>query len=282
MPQCACNPCGRRRRWWQGAHAGVWLDGAWVCSQACVERLARGRLGEPPASGPASPAGRPAVRLGALLRHHGACRPEQIDEALAAQAQSHLRLGEQLLAMGAVQGPAVLRALAAQAGVSYLTAVDLDHVHDVPGGLSLDAVLALGVLPLGPPDGDRMRVAFPAPVPRPALTAFRAQTGWTPDPFLVSDDEWQVLVRHYRALRDAQGVRAGRALPPVADADEAARRIADAVMAAGDARLRDARWGHHVWVRVLSAAAPVDVLFAHAAALSEAKEERWLAATTSH
>jgi hypothetical protein len=180
-----------------------------------------------------------------------------------------------------VQGPAVLRALAAQAGVSYLASVDVERVHEAPGGLSLDAVLALGVLPLGPPDGGRMRVAFPAPVPRAALTAFRVQTGLTPEPFLVGDDEWLVLLRHYGAGRDAHGSGAPRSVPPVADADDAARRIAEAVMAAGEAQLRDTRWGPYVWMRVVGGAAPVDVLFAHAAVNGQPKEESWPAATTS-
>lgn len=280
MPQCASDTCARRRRWWHRAGTGVMLDGQWVCSAPCVERLARARLGDPPVA--AAPADRrPALRLGALLRHQRACPPAQIDEALAAQADSHLRLGEQLRAMGVVQGPAVLRALAAQAGVSYLASVDVERVHEAPGGLSMEAVLALGVLPLGPPDGDRIRVAFPAPVPRAALTAFRLQTGWTPEPFLVGDDEWLALLRHYGAGRD-QRSRTVHAVPPVADATDAARRIASAVLAAGTAQLRDTRWGPYVWVRVLGSGGPVDVLFAHAANRSETKEESWPAVTTSH
>jgi hypothetical protein len=280
MPACAAESCGKRRRWWHGADAGVILEGEWVCSLPCVERVARARLAHPVPGAAAAPAGRPPLRLGALLRHHRACGPEQIAQALAAQAESHLRLGEQLRVMGAVQGPAVLRALAAQAGVSYLASVDVERVHDAPGGLALDTVLALGVLPLGPPDGGRMRVAFPAPVPRAALTAFQAQTGWIPEPFLVGDDEWLALLRHYGAGREANGRGTPRAVPPVADADDAARRIAAAVMAAGRAELRETRWGPYVWVRIVGGVAPVDVLFACADA-AEPKEESWPAATTS-
>ena len=32
-------------------------------------------------------------------------------------------------------------------------------------------------------------------------------------------------------------------------------------MAAGEAELRETRWGPYVWVRVIGGAAPVDVLF---------------------
>lgn len=279
MPLCASESCGRRRRWWQGASVGVTLDRAWLCSRACVERTLRARVGEPRPRGAEPSAGRPPLRLGALLRHQRACRPEQIDAALAAQGESQLRLGEQLRAMGAVQGPAVLRALAAQAGVSYLASVDVERVHDAPGGLGLDAVLALGVLPLGPVDGTRMRVAFPAPVPRAALTALRALTGWTPEPFLVGDDDWLELLRHYGAGLEARGLRAD---PPVADADDAVLRLTEAVMAAGHADLREARWAGFVWLRVLGGPAPVDVVFDHRVETLELpKEATWPAATTS-
>lgn len=272
MPRCAADGCVRQPRWWQGPVKGVMLDGLWVCSRACVDRVARARLCPSPARPvPAPSSGRPSLRLGALLRHQRACPPGQIDEALAAQADSHLRLGEQLRAMGAIQAPAVLRALAAQAGVSYLATVDVERLPDAPDGISIDAVLALGVLPLGPPAGDRVRVAFPAPVPREALTVFRAQTGWTPDPFLVGDDEWQVLLRRYP--------KASR--PGSDDFDTAVQRLVDAVMAAGDAQLRETRWGTNVWVRVLGGGQPVDVVYVHTTDTVAAKEESWQAATTS-
>jgi hypothetical protein len=272
MPHCAADGCARQHRWWQGPVKGVTLDGLWVCSRACVERIARARLCPSPPRPVAVPSsGRPSLRLGALLRHQRACPPGQIDEALAAQADSHLRLGEQLRAMGALQAPAVLRALAAQAGVSYLATVDVERLPDTPEGISIEAVRALGVLPLGPPAGDRVRVAFPAPVPREALTAFRLQTGWTPDPFLVGDDEWQVLLQRYSRLpRSGAG-----------DFDTAVQRLADAVMATGEAQLRDTRWGPNVWVRVLGGDRPVDVVYVQSAEAIAAKEESWQAATTS-
>lgn len=281
MPHCASDPCGRRRRWWRGAGAGVTLDGRWVCSEPCVERLVRDRLGDPLPAEAARTAGRPPLRLGALLRHQRACRADQIDEALAAQAESRLRLGAQLRAMGLVQGAAVLRALAAQAGVGYLASVDVDRVQDAPGGLPRDVVLALGLLPLAPPEDDRIRVACQAPVPRAALTALGAQTGWIPEPYLVGDDEWQALVGRYGAGREGAGPGALRSRPWAVHAGAAARRIAAAVSAAGEACVRDVRWGPYVWVRVLGGPAPVDVLVEHVADEQEEKEEPWQAATMS-
>lgn len=284
MPQCAHSSCARTPRWWQARKSpGATLDEAWYCSQPCVEAVVRERLAD------ARPGGRgvaprlPGVRLGALLRHHRACPPEQIAIALEAQGESRMRLGEQLRSMGAVEPHALLRALADQAGVSYLASVDPALVRDAPGGLSLDAVLALRLVPIGAPDGGRIRVAFPAPVPRAALTAFRQQTGWTPEQFLVSDDAWLSLLEHYGT--SAAG-RAGAAGLSVAFAREheterAARRLAEVVMTAREASMTDARWGQYVWVRLQGGGAGFDLLLDTATPPVPQGEDTWRAATTS-
>lgn len=279
MPLCASERCGRPRRWWRGAGTGVTLDGQWVCSRACVEAIVRARIGEP-ATGKASPAaGRSLRRLGGLLVHHRACRADALAAALAAQVDSGLRLGEQLRLMGAVDDQVLLRALAEQAHVGYLVSVDVERVLDAPGGLTADAVVALGLVPLGPPDGDRVRVACSTPVPRAALTAFRAQTGWTAEPFLVGDDDWPVLQRHYGARRSATTTPC--ATEPVLDADDAAARVADAVLLAGEARVDAVRWDSYVWMRVSGDAATTDVIVEHVADAPHWEERSWPAATMS-
>ncbi len=284
MPSCASERCRARARWWRvRTPAGATLDGAWYCSQDCVEGVLRARLHAAPPSLETRPR-LPNVRLGALLKHHRASTPEQIDRALEAQAGSGRRLGEELREMGAVDPQALLRALADQAGVSYLLNVDVTRVHDAPGGLSLDAIQALRLIPIGPPASERIRVACPAPVPRAALTIFRNQTGWTPEPFLVSDEHWIALLEHY-------GARASHRLGQddlslgfarERDVDEAARRLAQVVMAAGEARMRDARWGDYVWVRLQGAGAGFDLLLDLADERDMEGDETWQAATTSH
>jgi hypothetical protein len=281
MPPCASDSCARRQRWWTRSRTGVVLDGEWVCSRACVEALVRERLSGDPLPEAAATSWR-GMRLGTLLRHQRACPPEVIDEALAAQSASHLRLGEQLRAMGAVEAQELLKALAAQANVSYLKTVDVATVHDAPGGLALDAVQALRIVPIGPPVTDRIRVACPAPVPRAALTAFRQLTGWSPEPFLVGDDEWLRLVEHYGAGLRGPGARVAMRLIRTMGPDDAVTRVADAVLSAGDATLKDARWGPYVWVRVHGPQIVTDVLFEAVtfdAALA-AQEESWPVATT--
>lgn len=282
MPRCASSTCTRPSRWWRvGGARGATLDGQWHCSQDCVEAVLRERLLGAPATTEIRP--RPSLRLGALLRHQRACPPDRIAAALAAQGDSRLRLGEQLRSMGAIEAPALLRALAEQAGVSYLATVDVARVQDGPGGLSLDAIQALRIVPIGPPEGGRIRVAFPAPVPRTALSVFRRQTGWMPEPFLVSDDDWLLLLEHYgaraRGRESAEEITIGFARER--DPLEAARRLAQVVVAAGDARVSDARWGHYVWVRLQGAGTGFDVLLDGAPTAPPEGAGTWQAATTS-
>ena len=282
MPPCASERCVRQPRWWRlGASRGATLDGRWHCSQECVETAIRARLQV--VATPQEVRSRPGIRLGALLRHQGAVPPEQLAAALEAQAGSRLRLGEQLRSMGAVEPQALLRALAEQAGVSYLPTVDLARVHDAPGGLSRDAIQALRLVPIGPPDGGRIRVAFPAPVPRTALSIFRQQTGWMAEPFLVSDDDWTALLEHYGSRSRGQTApdELSKGFAHERDPGEASRRLAQVVMAAGEARMRDARWGHYVWVRLQGAGAGFDLLLDWALDAQPEGAGTWQAATTS-
>ena len=290
MPQCAHSTCSRTPRWWQArTGAGATLDEQWYCSQPCVEAVLRARVLDSPATPSAELMPRlPGVRLGAMLRHLRACPPEQIEAALEAQGESRLRLGEQLRSMGAVEPHALLRALAEQAGVSYLATVDPARVREAPGGLSLDAIQALRIVPIGPPDGGRIRVAFPAPVPRAALTAFRQQTGWAPEPFLVGDDTWLALLEHYGSAAGAAAAGATTAAEDTTlafarehDADGAARRLAEVVMAAGASTMREARWGQYVWVRLHGGGAEFDLLLDHATPAAQQGGDTWRAATTS-
>ncbi len=285
MPSCASDDCRTATRWWRmRAPGGATLDGAWYCSQGCVEGVVRQRLYPATAADELRPR-LPTLRLGALLKHHRAVAPAALDRALEAQAETRLKLGEQLRTMGVVDPQALLRALAEQAGVSYLAAVDLTRVHDAPGTLSLDAIQALRLVPISAPDDSgRVRVAFPAPVPRTALAILRTQTGWTPEPFLVSDADWVQLLEHYgaRATRRLGEGDLSMGFARESDPEAASRRLAQVVMAAGEARMRDARWGQYVWVRLQGAGAGFDLLLDVMSQAALEGAETWPAATTSH
>jgi Type II secretion system (T2SS), protein E, N-terminal domain len=283
MARCAAESCGRwRPELLVRRGLGASVDGLWFCSKACVERMARRRLttARPTASGIPT---LPPIRLGALLRHHGVCGAEAIEQALKAQRGSRLKLGEQLCAMGAAERDSVLRVLAAQAGVGYLAAVDVASVRQAPGGLSPHAVRALGLVPISGVEDGRIRVACPAPVPRRALGALRRLTGWVPEPYLVADDDWQALVDNYGADVDDHSRGAGfTELVQTASVSDAAARIATAATRGGATTVTEARWEPYTWVRVQGAGLVEDVLLARAGATVSQEEVPCPVVTTSH
>ena len=283
MPRCAADECGRwSPEWLFRRFAGTSIDGDWFCSRSCVERMARQRLFtvKPVAEGLQS---KPPMRLGALLRHQGACSPGQLEAALKAQQESRLKLGAQLRAMGVVDQRQLLRALAAQAGIGYLATVSPAVVADAPGGLSPEAIATLGVMPLEEADGDRIKVACKAPVPRLALQAFARFTGWTPEPYLVSDEDWTALARHYGSAVPA-GERETRlsAFSVAQDVSDAAARIAAAATNARAATVHEARWEPFTWVRVQGSGVVSDVVLAQSSESRRTEEGKWRAASTSH
>jgi hypothetical protein len=275
MARCAADDCGTwRPEFVARSLAGVTVDGQWFCSQACVARMATELL----LSARRARGGIPAVppsRIGALLRHHGVIRLSQLEAALEAQRTSHLRLGAQLIEMGAARTEDVLRALAEQAGVRYLTTVDTASVVDAPGGLPLDAVLALGLVPFSEIDAhQRMKVACLAPVPRAALGALGRLIGCTPEPYLVSDDLWPALAGAY----GSRSRRVSRAFSTATTVSDAAARIAEAAAGGRRATVTEAHWAPYTWVRVQAPGVVHDVILTN----DSPKEAECQAAHTSH
>ena len=277
MARCASESCGRWRPDVIASVSGVSIDTRWFCSQACVERMVQKLLADAVPADQLIVASAPHLRLGVLLRHHGALSADQLHDALEQQQKSGLRLGAQARAMFGVDSATVLKALAAQAGTRYLTAIDSATVHDAPGGLPHEAMAALGLIPFSKPDRDgRIRVASMAPVRWDAVNALSALTGWTPEPYLVEDDVWSDLFTHYGVAQAA--VRDGSRVVIVRSETEAATRIATIVASVRRARLAEAHWDPYIWVRVQGEAMVNDVLFAR----PTTEELSWQAASTSH
>jgi hypothetical protein len=198
----------------------------------------------------------PPLRIGALLRHQGAITQAQLDEALASKRKSGLRLGAELQRLGHVSSATLVRVLAAQAGVSYLTSVDPSRVRRAPGGLSLDMVRALGLLPFEAEMPERrLRVLCTAPVPRPALRAMARLTGWTAEPYLVDDAVWERALDAYApdASEDHQS-------EVVHDVAAASAHVVAAAATGRNAVVRYAGCGDFVWVRVEGGTRTSDVL----------------------
>ncbi|MGE3957529.1 MAG: hypothetical protein AB7H96_12485 [Vicinamibacterales bacterium] len=281
MARCASDPCGTWRPDLLTGLSGVTIDERWFCSQACVERWLRRLISEATPAAPAAvgSAG-PHLRLGALLRHHGALSADQLHEALEQQRTSGLRLGAQARALFGIDRALVLRALAAQAGTRYLTSIDPGTVQDAPGGLSREAIRALGLIPFSHPDRERVvRVASTAPIRWDAVNALRRLADWIPEPYLVEDDTWQELVEHYGSAVRSGGARPAPAEAVIVSGERAAiAEIATLVTSARRARLAEAHWEPFTLVRVQAEAIVKDVLFTRTAA----EEASWQAASTLH
>ncbi len=257
MARCTRNDC---RRWRpdflaKRGQTGCHLDHEWFCSRGCLEREARERLrGARRSTGAARPVV-PPLKVGVLLVHYGVITPATLKRALEDQRQSGLKLGAQLVRDGHCATTDVLRALSAQCGASYLASVDPNSVRHAPGALSRDAVRALGVVPIeADPKTMRLKVACVAPLPRLALRALHELTGWSPDPFLVIDEDLPRLIEAYgEGIRQAERV-AGSHARSISDV---AARVATV---AGQSRVRmtHTQVDPWLWVRVEDEAGTVE------------------------
>ncbi|MDE3130173.1 MAG: hypothetical protein KGL16_03395, partial [Acidobacteriota bacterium] len=183
--------------------AGLRLDGAWYCSSACLRDALRLRFRRDPSQARRTVSPLSPIKLGVLLLvSQSTLTPTLLSQALEEQKRTGLKIGAQLERMGLVTPSEVLRALAAQAGVSYLTSVDPEPLTHAPGNLSRSAVQALGLVPIEIIDSQKLiKVACMAPLPRVALGALRELTGWIVQPYLVSDQLWPSLLASYGTAR---------------------------------------------------------------------------------
>jgi hypothetical protein len=258
MPRCARSDC---RRYRPGVLVrlgglGLQLDDHWYCSAQCLQVAARTRLARTPLAVPATLTTMPQVRIGGLLARMAKIPKEVLDRAVSAQAETGLRLGTQLVRHGVVSSLDVLRALATQGGVAFLTAIDAGRLTAAPGNLSADAVRRFRLVPFEV-DGERqlVKVACTAPVPRTEMGALRQLTGWIIQPYLVSDEQWPSLVRAYGAAR-----REDRPVcAPVPDVATAAARVAEVAKLSRGVRMVEVRCEDDLWVRLESAGGVEDL-----------------------
>lgn len=275
MARCSRNEC---RRWRPDTAIrllgwGLSVDHAWFCSRRCVEAQAARRLRDVQQRADTLVAAAP--KLGTILVQQRKITPRQLTTALDAQQASGLRLGTQLRTLGFVTRDGVLGALSAQSNVKYLASIDHQSVRTGPGGLSVDEVRALGLVPFGE-SGDELLVACAAPVPTAAVGALQALIGRPVQPFLVDDEELERLQRDYASAGD-NDVPTMR----VPDISGGAARIAAAAAANGHVTVREARVDPYTWVRI-AANGRVSTLLVEPSASAMEEQETWLAATTRH
>lgn len=253
MPRCADTAC---RRW--RLFGALHFNGNAYCSRACVEQAVLAGLGE---AVPAPLRSRvlPPPRLGVLLRHAGVLTDVQLTEALAAQSQTGLRLGEQLEQMGLAASDAVVRALAMQAGVSYLSDFDVERVMRAPGALSPAMVRALGLVPFDmDAEGVRMKVISTAPLPRAAIRAMAKLTGWTIEAYLVTDTVFEAALDVYQPADQRVSSDTGT----LRTLNAAAARVAERAARDRAVMMKHVAYDDYVWVRVEGPGQVSDLLVA--------------------
>jgi hypothetical protein len=241
---------------------GLSADNVWFCSPDCLAAETADRLRASVFPAAPSAFAVPPLRLGVLLVHQGAITTKNLTAALTLQRASGRRLGDELVHLGFCTAQQVLKGLAAQAGVSYLGTVHPGRVRVASCGLSADEVRALGLVPVGGAASSRLlMVACTAPVPRAALAALGRLTGWNPEPYLVTDADFTLLMDAYGVAAPLPGPE--RRFVKVRDVDDAARRIAAAVTDEHSISMTEAHCAPFTWVRVAGARAVNTLLVPH-------------------
>lgn len=270
MRRCADKDCTTPRLLLP-LRRGLHFDGDWFCTTTCLAATTASRLAalQPPRI--ARVPTMPPVRLGTALVAARRISPDVLERALAAQTRSGLRLGAQLVGMGAVAETDVTHALARQSGVGFLTCVDRNAVRRPVAGISRTIVQALGVVPLDVERDGALRVAVGAPLPRMAITTLQSGTGLRVRAYLVADSLLKTLL-------DTYGTDAPAPAPPTGvgrlSAEQAARRIADAA-GQGRAMSWQHTWGPgFAWIRLDGASGPEDLI------VTPAMEQTWQEALT--
>jgi hypothetical protein len=261
MPRCAEVSCSRWRpeRLAPGWAVGIRLNGTWYCSRTCVLQAAKAGLADEliearQAAGEAGeemsdalPLARRRLKLGVILRQFNAVSDQELIAALGMQRISGSRLGAELISRGQVSPEHVLRALAAQESVSYLTTFDTSRVTRGPSWMPVEAVRALGLIPFDyNNDLLKVYVICAAPVPRAAVRALQKLSGFTPEVYLVNDSIWEQALREYRTAPDT----AGTDVVTVSGLDDAAAVVADTASADRAVTMRHVRWDRFTWVQV--------------------------------
>jgi hypothetical protein len=259
VAQCALRTCGRQVpdflvTW---TRIGTFIDRHWYCSIRCVEEAVRQRITSLPPVEPAYCQGWRAMKLGSLLMQQVGLTRDVIEAAAVEQQRVGTPIGRTLRDLGLVSTEDVLKALATQAGVRYLSTVNPQVVAHRPGELPRDLVRALGIVPIAADARRReMQVACAAPVPGLAVRALTRLTKWAVEPLLVTDETMPQLVELYDTGR-GHGASADDA---VCDPGTGPRRVAQIARRRRAVHIGHERCDPYVWVRVASEGTTSDVL----------------------
>jgi hypothetical protein len=261
MAHCARRSC---QSWLPDALAtfgrfGIFIDQHWYCSTRCVEEAVRQRVRDLPPVEPAFVQSWRRTKLGRLLTQQMGLPGAIIDRALGVQESAGMPMGQRLRRQGLVSTDELLRALATQAGVRYLTAVNPRIVAHRPGELSQDIVRALGIVPIAADAIKReMQVACTAPIPGLAVRALTNLTEWAVEPLLVSDESLPHLIEVYGTRWPRRSAMSGA----VCDLLSGPAQVARFAKSRRIVRMLHERCDPYVWVRLDAPGATADVLMA--------------------
>jgi hypothetical protein len=257
--RCARSGCGRRRPDLLVVYGrfGLFLDQEWYCSAACVEATVRQRISNLPIVQPAWVQGWRPIKLGLLLMKQVGLSKAAIEAALEAQERSRTPFGQTLRSLGLVTTDDVLRALATQAGVRYLTSVDHRIVASRPGGLARDTVETLGIVPVSADAVRReIQVACTAPIPGQAVRALARLTHMAVEPLLIADDQLPSLINIYASA----GGRSSPVIGAVCTDENGPATVARLAKAQRSVVMTQERCDPYIWVRIAGGTSTADVL----------------------
>lgn len=261
--RCAHSDCQRRvpAVVVTGFGLGAVVDGRWYCSVACVEHVVRSTIAA--LTGPPSVKPAPVwngVRLGALLARQVGLPDDVVATAVAEQERLHEPLGQKLRRLGLISTDDLLRALATQAGVRYLAAVDPAAVTHRHGRLADETVRALRVVPVAAdPKRRAIQVACTAPVPSQAVRALARVTDCAVEPMLVADESLPWLVELYAGASASEANVRGTTCV----AESGPRIVARSARRQRAVRMVCQRCDPYVWVRLDGDGGVTDVLMRH-------------------
>src|SRR5438445_12070230 len=141
-------------------------------------------IAEAPARKPAG-RGLAGLRIGEILLAHGAVTREKLEEALAAQGERGGRLGEVLVSLKACSEEQVLKALAAQLELPYQMRVATEEVsQELISKVPINFAKQARLLPLRV-EGDQVVAVMPDPMGTGAVGSQRLLLGASVSPVLV-------------------------------------------------------------------------------------------------
>jgi len=148
-------------------------------------------------------------RLGEILVRERLTTPDVVEQALVRQRTTGERIGEALVSLGAVKDDDVLRALAQQQGLSYLTRDELPAPLPIVKNLSPKYLRQYAVCPVSV-EGSLLTIATADPLNPIIVDDLAQSTGLTVrvvvSPF-VTPAFWRVLYRRERQHHQVRHVR---------------------------------------------------------------------------